>query len=63
MTKNNTYVQNPEYPNAYVGTANFMYTVVNIPDDVCFIRLDFVKLELIDTYEANGDCSDKLEFV
>ena len=45
-TRNCTYIQNPEYPNKYESTTQFNWNVGNIGDDICFVRVDFVHVEL-----------------
>ena len=65
VTNNCTMVTNPEYPDPVNGTTPFGFTVENIADDICFIRLDFVRVETRDDYELltvgtvnKGDCFD-----
>ena len=72
VTKNGTLVQNPEFPARLENTnIPFMYMVSNIADDVCSIRIDFIRQELRQDLEParvlpdifEDDCIDKLEFV
>ena len=65
VTENCTIVQNAEFPDPVVGTPPFSFTVENIADDICFIRLDFLQVETRDDYELlnvgtvnRGDCFD-----
>ena len=71
VVRNRTVVQNPEFPNFVdaATTSNFTYTVENIADDICFIRLDFVVDEMTTSYDMTGarppqegDCFDRLTF-
>lgn len=71
VTRNCTYVQNPEYPGTYEGTSNFNFYVGNLVDNICFVRVDFDHVELSTNYlqmspagEANraGECMDILQF-
>ena len=65
VTKNCTMIQNPEFPGPVAGSPPLSFTVENIADDVCFIRIDFVVVETRDDYitttvgtSRRGNCID-----
>ena len=68
---NRTVVQNAGFPSPLDGTAGFTFMVENIADDICFIRLDFVRVELSTVYADStntaglrpGECMDTLNIM
>merc|ERR1712008_306396 len=46
---NDTYIQNPDYPNSYGDEGTITYKVNKIDSTICFLRLDFELFDLIDS--------------
>ena len=46
MTKNNTYVQNPEFPSGSTRAQMCTWGIDKPNRDICHFRLDFVRFEL-----------------
>jgi len=46
---NDTYIQNPDYPNSYGDEGTITYKVNKLDSSICYLRLDFELFDLIDT--------------
>jgi len=46
---NDTYIQNPDFPNSYGDEGTITYKVNKIDNTICFLRLDFELFDLIAT--------------
>merc|ERR1719245_892205 len=61
---NDTYIQNPGYPNTFSDTTSLSYTINKCDTDVCFFRMDFEQFTLkgpADSIETNGGvCTDTM---
>merc|ERR1711935_51893 len=44
---NDTYIQNPDYPNSYGDEGTITYKVNKIDSTICFLRLDFEQFDVI----------------
>ena len=65
VTRNCTYIQNPEYPGTAAGRGVCQYNIAKPSSSICFIRLDFVRLNTAHVVEATGPsgaCVDKIDF-
>lgn len=51
-SNNNTYFQNPSFPNVFLGANTCSLTVQRCSPDVCQIRIDFLSFSLV---QPNGD--------
>jgi len=54
---NDTYIQNPDFPNSYGDEGTITYKVNKIDNTICFLRLDFELFDVIDT-TLTELCSD-----
>jgi len=52
---NDTYIQNPDYPNSYGEEGTITYKVNKLDSTICFLRLDFELFDLIATPVAAGN--------
>ena len=63
---NETYIQNPNYPNTYQDTTSLSYTINKCSDDVCFFRLDFEQFNIlgpsVTTEQVAGGSCDQGNF-
>jgi len=58
---NNTIIENHNYPTAYTtASKTATYKVTPLSNDICFLRYDFIKMDLGIT-ATTGLCSDKFE--
>jgi len=58
---NNTIIENKSYPTAYTtASKTASYKVTPLSNDICFLRYDFIKMDLGIT-ATTGVCSDKFE--
>ena len=69
VTKNTTFIQNRDFPSTSNTGHTCTYFLDRIGDEICHIRLDFIRLEValpdLDTVAApmDGTCTtDKIEF-
>lgn len=59
VSHNNTIVENKDYPTAYTTASKKAEYKIKPLDDICFLRYDFIKLDLGIT-AATGVCTDTL---
>lgn len=59
VTQNNTIVENHKYPTAYTTKSKKATYKIKLLDDICFLRFDFIKMDLAIT-ASTGACDDKL---
>lgn len=67
VVNNCTHIQNEDYPNAVRKAATCTWKVPKLNNDVCFIRLDFIKFEVFGAFVDGvnlGKCTlDQVSFV
>lgn len=65
VTRNCTFIQNPEYPDPTSLRGECKFNIQKDDAAICFIRLDFVRLNTAHVMEGTGDsgaCIDKITF-
>jgi len=57
LSQNNSYIENPGYPNKFDGTSPCAFKVQRMQSNICQVRLDFTDMELAGPGTAQGNCA------